>query len=86
MVIVFERIAALTYEVKLAIEIESRAEQQRQFAATNNSDIRIKMANDEKPFHSIFHRVIKTINEQENELKHVQANKAGKVITQGYII
>ena len=76
----FDRVAALSYEVKLATEIESRAEQKRQFAATNNEDNRLKDAN-EPSMNVEFQRMIKTIN----ELRHVQANKAGKVLTQGYM-
>jgi len=74
----FDRVAALSYEVKLATEIESQAEQKRQFAATKNEDNRINHINITK---GLFQTVIKTIN----ELKHVQVKKVGKVVTQGYM-
>merc|ERR1712227_42576 len=73
----FSRVTALTNEVKLATEIEAKAEQARQFQATLNEDQRLKKAGKSNPFQHI----IKTLA----ELKHVQAKKAGKVITQGYI-
>jgi small GTP-binding protein len=72
----FERVAAMSYEVKLATEIEGRAEQERQFQATLNEEKQVTHTKQ-----GFFHRIIKTVN----ELKHFQANKIGKVLTQGYM-
>ena len=74
----FARVTALSYEIKLAEEIEVRAQRQRDLEAARNNENRINKNSKKLPF---FRNVIKTVA----ELKHVKASKVGKVVTQGYM-